>query len=168
MATDQVRIKSLYTELYRTIVRFGLLIAAAWLFAAFSYYLSGKTGTDWFSRSGSVMALAGATVAFRFVNVYQPGLAAALKEGVVSVARGIELGFEPPRPYQVLSHTSVISPASSVPGSGATGTYCSERFRPAFCCASRHKTAADVRFGSRLCENAVNDLILLRFGRRIR
>src|SRR5947208_10806763 len=61
MATDQVRIESLYARLYRTIIGFGLLIAAAWLFAAFSYYLSRKTGSDWFSRSGSVMALVGAT-----------------------------------------------------------------------------------------------------------
>jgi hypothetical protein len=48
MAIDQVRIRSLYAGLHRIIVRFGLLIAAAWLFAVFSYYLSEKTGTDWF------------------------------------------------------------------------------------------------------------------------
>ena len=97
MATDQVRIQSLYAELYRTIIRFGLLTAAAWLFAAFSYYFSKKTGTDWFSRSGSVMALAGAAIAFRLVNFYQHALAAALREGLVSVAREIELGLEPPQ-----------------------------------------------------------------------
>ena len=38
MATDQVRIESLYEGLYRNVILFGLLIAAAWLFAAFSYY----------------------------------------------------------------------------------------------------------------------------------
>ena len=58
MATDQVRIRSLYEGLYRNVIVFGLLIAAAWLFAVFSYSLSRKTGTDWFARSGSVMALA--------------------------------------------------------------------------------------------------------------
>src|SRR6266436_2163123 len=84
MSTDQVRVRSLYAGLYRTIVRFGLLIAAAWLFAVFSYYLSRKTGTDWFSRSGSVMALVGAAVTFRLVNFYQRGRAAALKEGSVA------------------------------------------------------------------------------------
>src|SRR5213595_4360236 len=78
MATDQVRIESLYARLYRTIIGFGLLIAAAWLFAVFSYYLSRKTGSDWFSRSGSVMALVGAAVTFRLVNFYQRGRAAAL------------------------------------------------------------------------------------------
>ena len=36
--------------LYRTVILFGLLIAAAWLFAVFSYYLSRKMGSDWFSR----------------------------------------------------------------------------------------------------------------------
>jgi len=71
----------LYAGLYRTVVRFGLLIAAAWLFAAFSYYLSRKTGADWFARSGSVMALAGAAVTFRLANFYQRALATALKEG---------------------------------------------------------------------------------------
>jgi hypothetical protein len=44
MATDQVRIRSLYEGLYRTVILFGLLIAAAWLFAVFSYYLSRKMG----------------------------------------------------------------------------------------------------------------------------
>jgi len=118
MATDEVRIKSLYAELYRTIIRFGLLIAAAWLFAAISYYLSIKTGTDWFSRSGSVMALAGAAVTFRLVNFYQHGLAAALKEGLLSMARGIELGLEPPRSYQVLTYLGYLT---GIVGTGIWG-----------------------------------------------
>src|SRR5262249_11554524 len=118
MATDEVRIKSLYAELYRTTIRFGVLIAAAWLFAAFSYYLSRKTGADWFSRSGSVMALAGAAVAFRFVNVYQHGLAAALKEGLLSVAREVELRLEPPKSYQILSYLGYLT---GVVGTGIWG-----------------------------------------------
>ena len=108
-AADQARIKSLYAELYRTMILLGLLIAAAWLFAAFSYYLSRKTGTDWFTRSGSVMALTGAAVTFRLINFYRRGLAAALKEGLVSVARGIELGLEPPRSYHVLSYLGYLT-----------------------------------------------------------
>jgi hypothetical protein len=55
MLTDQARIRSLYVGLTRTIIWFGLLVAAAWLFAIFSYYLSSEAGTDWFARSGSVM-----------------------------------------------------------------------------------------------------------------
>src|SRR5262245_65311836 len=48
MVTDQVRIRSLYEGLYRTVILFGLLIAAAWLCAVFSYYLSRKTGSACF------------------------------------------------------------------------------------------------------------------------
>jgi hypothetical protein len=85
MATGEAR--KLYAGLYRTIIRLGLLIAAAWLFAAFSFYLSGKTGTDWFSRSGAVMCLVGAAVTFRLSNFYQGALATALKEDLVSVSK---------------------------------------------------------------------------------
>jgi hypothetical protein len=118
MATDQVSVQHLYAELYRTIIRFGILIAAAWLFAAFSFYLSRKTGTDWFSRSGSVMALAGAAVTFRLVNFYQHGVAAALKEGLLSVTRGIELGLEPPRSYQLLAYLGYLT---GIVGTGIWG-----------------------------------------------
>jgi hypothetical protein len=118
MSTDQVRVRSLYAGLYRTIVRFGLLIAAAWLFAVFSYYLSRKTGTDWFTRSGSVMALVGAAVTFRLVNFYQRGLATAVKEGLVSVAREIELGLEPPKSYQALSYFGYLT---GIVGTGIWG-----------------------------------------------
>jgi hypothetical protein len=85
MVTDQVRIKSLYAGLYRTIILLGLLMAPAWLFALFSYYLSRKTGTDWFTRSGSMMSLIGAAITFRQVNFYQGALATALNEGLVSM-----------------------------------------------------------------------------------
>ena len=50
------------------------------------------------------MALVGAAVTFRLVNFYQRGLATALKEGLVSMQREIELGLEPPKSYQVLSY----------------------------------------------------------------
>ena len=109
MPTDQVRIRSLYAGLYGTIAQFGLLVAGAWLFALFSYYLSRKTGIDWFARSGSVMALAGAAVTFRLENFYQRALATALKEGLVSVPREIELGLAPPRSYAVLSYLGYLT-----------------------------------------------------------
>ena len=109
MVTDQARIASLYAGLYRTIFLLGLLIAAGWLFTLFSYYLSQKTGTDWFSRSGSVMGLIGAAVTFRHVNFYQRALATALKEGLVSVSREIELGLDPPTPYRVLSYLGYLT-----------------------------------------------------------
>jgi len=118
MVTDQVRIKSLYARLNRTVIRFGLLLAAAWLFAIFSYYLSRKTGTDWFTRSGSVMALVGAAVTFRLVNFYQSGLATALKEGLLSVEREVELGLRPPKSYRVLSYFGYLT---GIVGTGIWG-----------------------------------------------
>jgi len=118
MPTDQARIESLYAGLYRTIVQFGILIAAAWLFAAFSYYLSRKTGTDWFSRSGALMGLVGAAVTFRLSHLYQRGLATAFKEGIVSVSRGIELGLEPPRSYVLLSYFGYLT---GIVGTGIWG-----------------------------------------------
>jgi hypothetical protein len=107
--TDQPRIRSLYAGLYRTVARVGLLIAAAWLFAILSYYLSRNTGSDWFARSGSGMALAGAALTFRLTNFYQHALATVLKEGLVSVPREIELGLEPPKSYVLLSYFGYLT-----------------------------------------------------------
>ena len=118
MPTDQARIESLYAGLYRTIVQFGILIAAAWLFAAFSYYLSRKTGVDWFSRSGALMGLVGAAATFRLGHFYQRALATALKEGLVSVPRGMELRLEPPRPHVVLSYLGYLT---GIVGTGIWG-----------------------------------------------
>ena len=118
MVTDQVRIASLYAGLYRTIFLLGLLLAAAWLFTLFSYYLSVKTGADWFPRSGSVMGLIGAAVTFRQVNFYQGALATALKERLVSVPREIELGLQPPTPCRVLSYLGYVT---GVVGTGIWG-----------------------------------------------
>jgi hypothetical protein len=100
MATDQPQINSLN----RTIIRFGLLVAAAWLFAIFAYYVSSKADADWFSRSGSVMCLVGAAVTFRLAHFYQSALATAFKEGLVSVPREIELRLNPPKSYVALSY----------------------------------------------------------------
>jgi hypothetical protein len=118
MTIDQVLIRSLYAGLYRTIIGLGLLIAAGWLFALFSYYLSGTTGVDWFTRSGAVMALIGAAVTFRLANFYQRALATALKEGLVSVPREIELGLEPPKSYVVLSYLGYLT---GIVGTGIWG-----------------------------------------------
>jgi hypothetical protein len=118
MATDQVRIKSLYEDLYRHVILASLLIAVAWLFAVFSYYLSRKTGSDWFSRSGSVMALVGAAVTFRLANFQQHALGTALKEGLVSVSREIELSLKPPTSYTVLSYLGYLT---GIVGTGIWG-----------------------------------------------
>jgi len=118
MATDQVRVRSLYAGLYRTVTALGLLLAAAWLFALLSFYLSRTTGADWFARSGSVMALVGAAVTFRLANFYQRALATALKEGLVSVPREIELRLEPPQSYLVLSYLGYLT---GIVGTGIWG-----------------------------------------------
>jgi hypothetical protein len=118
MATDQVRVRSLYAGLYRTVTALGVLLAAAWLLALLSFYLSRTTGDDWFARSGSVMALAGAAATFRLANFYQRALARALKEGLVSVPREIELRLEPPKSYMVLSYLGYLT---GIVGTGIWG-----------------------------------------------
>jgi hypothetical protein len=94
------------------------LIAAAWLFAAFSFYLSRKTGADWFARSGAVMALVGAAVTFRLANFYQRALATALKEELVSVSKEIELHLDPPKSYVRLLYFGYLT---GVIGTGIWG-----------------------------------------------
>jgi len=116
--TDEARIKSLYAGLYRSIVRLGLLIAAAWLFAAFSFYLSRNTGADWFTRSGAVMGLVGAAVTFRLSNFYQHALATALKEDLVSLSKQIELHLEPPKSYVRLLYSGYLT---GIVGTGIWG-----------------------------------------------
>ena len=117
-ATDQQKVRSLYAELDLTSSVFGLMLIASWLFAAFSYYLSRKTGADWFSRSGSVMGLLGAVATFRLVRTYQRALMIALKEGLVSVSREVELSLEPPRSFQILSYFGYVT---GVVGTGIWG-----------------------------------------------
>jgi len=46
------------------------------------------------------------------------GLATALKEGLVSVPRGLELGLEPPRHYVVLSYLGYLT---GIVGTGIWG-----------------------------------------------
>jgi hypothetical protein len=118
MATDEASIELLYAGLYRTVIRFGLLIAAAWLFGAFSFYVSRKTGTDWFTRSGVVMALVGAAVTFRLTNFYQRALATALREELVSVSKEIELHLEPPKSYVRLLYFGYLT---GIVGTGIWG-----------------------------------------------
>lgn len=109
MDAKQIRIQSLYTDLDYRCVRFNIVLACACLFTVFSYYLSTKTGTDWFSRSGAVMCLAAAAVTFRLVGTFQSALAAALKEGLASVSREIEVSLDPPRLYQTTTYASYVT-----------------------------------------------------------
>ena len=109
MATDRTKADLLYAEFDRTVIRFGILLVSAWVFAAFSWYLSRTTGADWFSRSGSVMGLIGTVATFRVVKVYQNKLVTALKAGVVSVQKEVELALDPPRSFDVLSYFGYLT-----------------------------------------------------------
>jgi hypothetical protein len=119
MSLDRATAELSYTQLRPLIIKLGLivagavqlglLLAAVWIFAAFSLYLSRTTGGDWFARSGSIMCLVGAIVAFRLVGLYQSGLQAALKHGIMSVAREIELSLEPPKPYTILAYVGYLT-----------------------------------------------------------
>jgi len=107
-ATKDQEKRLLYAGLRRTVVRFGLLVAAAWLFATFSYCIS-TNDIDWFSRSGSLMCLVGAVVTFRLTGFYQSEMATALKDGLVSVPREIALQLNPPLSYVVLSYFGYLT-----------------------------------------------------------
>jgi len=109
MASGQAGIDRLYAGFARSMLWLGLFLSAMWLFAALSYYLSAETGVDWFSRSGSLMALSGAVTSFRSVSMYHNKLAIALREGLVSVPREIELTLEPPRPFRFVLYFGYLT-----------------------------------------------------------
>jgi hypothetical protein len=109
MDTSEARIRSLYVGVDRTCARVAIALVLAWLFAGFSYWLSRKTGFDWFSRSGSVMGLVGAAATFHLVNVLQSALGTALKQHLTSVPREIEVSLDPPRKYQIATYFSYLT-----------------------------------------------------------
>jgi hypothetical protein len=84
-------------------------LAIAWLFSAISYYVTKHSTIDWFSRSGSVMALAGAVATFRLTGLLQTQLATGLREGVASATRGFEITLDPPRPYKTAMYFGYLS-----------------------------------------------------------
>jgi len=102
MSAKEITSQSLFKELDRICVVMCVILAGSWFFAAFSYYLSRKTGNDWFSRSGSVMCLVGTAACFRLGGFLQRKLATALKQGLATVQREIELVLEPPYFYQLV------------------------------------------------------------------
>jgi len=106
---NQARIQFLYAGLDRFCTWMGLALIGSWLFAALSYHASIKTGTDWFSRSGSLMGLFGTVATFRLFGHLQNELAAALKEGLATVDRGIELSLHPPRLYRYVSYFAYVT-----------------------------------------------------------
>ena len=69
----QMSLKNTYSLL-------GLSLAASWLFAGLSFYLSSRTAVDWFSRSGAVMCLISVAANFALVKVHQRDLAKILRD----------------------------------------------------------------------------------------
>lgn len=64
------------------------------------------------------MGLIGAVTTFRLVRIYQRGLVIALKEGLVSMSREIELALEPPKRYEALSYFGYVT---GIVGTGIWG-----------------------------------------------
>ena len=92
----------------RVYIRVYLQLALVGLFAGFSYYVSKKTGNDWFSRSGAVMCLMGAVVTFEIVKVYQRALVKLLKANI-SLTEELDHFLEPPKRYQQLCYISYLT-----------------------------------------------------------
>ena len=109
MASGQADVNLLYVSFNRSMIWLGVFLSVVWLFASLSFCLSRETGGDWFSRSGSLMALSGAVVSFRAVSLYQSKLAIALRAGLVSVTREVELTLEPPRLFRVVLYCGYLT-----------------------------------------------------------
>jgi hypothetical protein len=104
MKTKEITPESLFLELDRICAWISVVLVSSWIFAAFSYYVSTQTGTDWFARSGSVMCLAGALATFRLAAVLQQKLATALRQGLTSLQREVEITLDPPHHYRLVSY----------------------------------------------------------------
>src|SRR5258705_4631981 len=109
MDNGQVDVEALYARFHRICIRVGVALACSWLFAAFSYYLSRKTGHDWFARSGSVMALIGAAATFRLTAGFRKQLATGLKDELASVRQEIQLTLDPPPLYRIISYLGYVT-----------------------------------------------------------
>jgi hypothetical protein len=109
MTADQVTVtrESLYEEFRRAGTQIGLLLAASWLWAIFSFFTSTSAGT-WFARSGSVMCLLGAAAAFKLINDYNRVLGTAVEHGVTQ-SRRLELVLDPPKLYQSIQYFAYLT-----------------------------------------------------------
>ena len=105
----ETRRRELRAQLTRTCLQIAILLVISWLFSAFSFIVTRKSGTDWFTRSGAVMALVGAIATFRLTALKEGLLATGLKEGLGDVTRGFELSLDPPEPYQVTAYFSYVT-----------------------------------------------------------
>ena len=106
---NRARIQCLYAGLDRFCTWMAVALTSSWLFAALSYQASIRTGIDWFSRSGSLMGLLGAAATFRLLGHLQKGLAIALKDGLATVDKEVELSLHPPRLYRYVSYFAYVT-----------------------------------------------------------
>ena len=104
MANEKVTVtrESLYEDFRRDVTKIVLLLAAAWLWAIFSFFTSTAAGT-WFARSGAVMCLISAVATFWLVNDYTRALERAVEHGI-SQTRRVELVFDPPKLYRSIQY----------------------------------------------------------------
>src|SRR3981081_420056 len=109
MAADQVTVtrESLPERFRRAATQIGLVLAASWLWAIFSFFTSTSAGT-WFARSGSVMCLIGAAATFKLINDYNRALATAVEQGVTH-SRRVELVLDPPKLYQSIQYFAYLT-----------------------------------------------------------
>jgi hypothetical protein len=105
----EARRTALLAQLNRTSLQAAIALAITWLFVVFSYLLTRKTGTDWFTRSGSMMGLIGAMASFRLTSLLNNSLVTALREDLGSLQRGFELVLDPPKPYQRTTYFSYLT-----------------------------------------------------------
>ena len=105
------RVRCLYAHLYKHCIVVLVSLCLAWGFVFASLQWSERTGADWFSRSGSVLALVGAVGTFRLVGRLQTALAVALHEGLAPVSREIEISLSPPRLFHIASYCSYLTGA---------------------------------------------------------
>jgi hypothetical protein len=109
MANEKATVtrESLYEDFRRDATKIALLLAAAWLWAVFSFFTSTSAGT-WFARSGAVMCLIGAVATFWLVNDYTRALEKAVEHGI-TVTRRVELVFNPPKLYQSIQYFAYMT-----------------------------------------------------------
>jgi hypothetical protein len=108
MDTKEQRARTLHAELEHSCQMVDIGVAISWLFSAVSYYATRKTGTDWFTRSGSLMAMMGAIGTFSLSSLLQKQLKIALKEGL-TVERHIEISLDPPKSFQLTAYFCYLS-----------------------------------------------------------
>lgn len=108
MDTKEQKARTLHAELEHSCQMVDIGVAISWLFSAVCYYLTKKTGTDWFTRSGSLMAMMGAIGTFSLSSLLQKQLKIALKEGL-TVERHIEISLDPPKSFQVTAYFCYLS-----------------------------------------------------------